>query len=52
MQTRVLGPVQLLAAVFEKVVEKFQLRGYRVEILWTPSHTGIERNERTDGVAE
>lgn len=52
MQTRIPRPAQLSVVVFRKVVETLQLRGCKVEILWTPSHIGIEGNERADMAAE
>lgn len=48
MQTRIPKPVQQSVIVFGKAVEKLQLRKYKVEVLWTPSHIGIEGNNRVD----
>jgi hypothetical protein len=52
MQTRATRPAQLSAIAFGKAVETLQLRGCEVEILWTPSHIGIEGNVRADEAAE
>lgn len=41
-----------MAVVFRKVVERLQLKGYKIEVLWIPSHIGNTGNKRADEVAE
>jgi hypothetical protein len=52
MQTKDSGPAQLSAIAFGKAVAKLQLRGYEVEILWTPSDMTIEKNKRANNATE
>ncbi|KAI5778056.1 hypothetical protein EDC01DRAFT_596530, partial [Geopyxis carbonaria] len=52
MQTRHIGAAQATACDFGNAVQTLQAKGNQLMVLWTPSHIGIQGNEKADVMAE